>query len=65
MIRIVSWNLGDQTHERVLPPRFVEAIKELSPDLLVLNEYGHGESRAQMTDELTRMRSSERLRLSG
>lgn len=55
MIRIVSWNLGHQTHERPIPVGFLDAVKALSPDVLVLNEYVHGESRAQMTADLKGM----------
>ena len=55
MNRIVSWNLGHQTHERPIPPEFLDAIRALSPDVLVLNEYVHGESRAQMTAGLKLM----------
>ena len=39
MIRIVSWNLGHQTHEWPIPLGFIDTVKALLPDVLVLNEY--------------------------
>lgn len=53
-MRIVAWNLGHQTHEREIPAQFLDAVTLLSPDVLVLNEYVHGESRAQMIAGLER-----------
>ena len=35
-MRIVSWNLAHQTHERPIHRDFLEAVKLLSPDVLVL-----------------------------
>ena len=42
--RIVSWNLGHQTHLADIHPRFLDAVRALAPDILVLNEYGHDET---------------------
>lgn len=47
-MRIVSWNLGHQTRERPLKDVFHPAIRALEPDILVLNEYVDGPSRAGM-----------------
>ena len=54
-MRIVAWNLGHQTHERELSPAFLDAVNALSPDVLVLNEYVHGESRREMIAGLERL----------
>lgn len=51
-MRILAWNLGHQTRERRLKPAFLPTIEALSPDVIVLNEYVDGASRAQMKDAL-------------
>jgi exonuclease III len=51
-MRIVSWNLGHQTHERPLKAVFFPAIRALRPDVLVLNEYVDGTSRTRMRASL-------------
>ena len=51
-MRIGSWNLGHQTQERRLPAAFVDTVKALLPDVLVLNEYVHGDSRREMVANL-------------
>ena len=51
-MRIVSWNLAHQTHERPIHRNFLEAVKLLSPDVLVLNEYVHGGSRTEIMARL-------------
>ena len=48
LMRVLSWNLGHQTHERPLTPVFHRAIRAPGPDVLVLNEYVDGPSRASM-----------------
>lgn len=54
-MRIVAWNIGHQTQERPIPAELLQAISALSPDVLVLNEYVHGDSRAQMLAGLARV----------
>ena len=50
-MRIVSWNLGHQTRALKLPATFVDAVKALEPDVLVLNEYVHSESPTKMFED--------------
>jgi endonuclease/exonuclease/phosphatase family metal-dependent hydrolase len=45
-MRIVAWNLAHQTRERPTPPGLLWAVEKLHPDILTLNEYVHGKSRA-------------------
>jgi hypothetical protein len=47
-MRVLSWNLGHQTHERPLKPVFRRAVRLVAPDVLVLNEYVDGRTRASM-----------------
>ncbi len=54
-MRIISWNLAHQTQERPIHPQFLEAVKLLSPDVLVLNEYVHGKSRTEMMAGLAQL----------
>jgi exonuclease III len=51
-MRIVSWNLGHQTRERELKTVFGPAIRALSPDTLILNEYVDGGSRGELKADL-------------
>lgn len=43
-MKIVAWNLGHQTKERPIKQTFIDVIKNINPDVLILNEYVHGES---------------------
>src|SRR5262249_47192711 len=47
-MRVVAWNLGHQTRERPIRPGFDSAILHLAPDILILNEYVHGDSRGPL-----------------
>jgi hypothetical protein len=40
-VRIASWNLGHQTRLAPMHPRFLDAIRLLQADVLILNEYVH------------------------
>ena len=51
-MRLLAWNLGHQCREDPIPSSFVPAIRELSPDLLILNEYVHGTSRQDVLRDL-------------
>ena len=51
-MRIVSWNLGHQTRELPFKPLFQDAVTALRPDVLVLNEYVHGTTRASFVSWL-------------
>jgi endonuclease/exonuclease/phosphatase family metal-dependent hydrolase len=44
-MRLVAWNLGHQTRERPIRAGFNSAVLHLAPDVLILNEYVHGDSR--------------------
>jgi endonuclease/exonuclease/phosphatase family metal-dependent hydrolase len=46
MMRILSWNVAHAARERPLHPDLLSAIATLRPDVLALNEYADGPSRA-------------------
>jgi len=52
-MKLVAWNLGHQCREDPIHANFCEAIEELDPDVLLLNEYVHGESRRAMLANLS------------
>lgn len=52
-VRFVAWNLAHQCQERPIKDHFVEAVAALSPDILTLNEYVHGPSRATIVAALS------------
>ena len=54
-MKLVAWNLGHQTHEKAIKPRFIEAIEELRPDVLTLNEYVHGSTRGPLLEALAHL----------
>lgn len=51
-VRLVAWNLGHQTREKVIPAGFLDAVRRLNPDVLTLNEYVHGTSRTPLLEAL-------------
>jgi endonuclease/exonuclease/phosphatase family metal-dependent hydrolase len=51
-MRLISWNLAHQCREDPIPPAFLEAVALLSPDVLSLNEYVHGDTRASFAENL-------------
>lgn len=51
-MRFLTWNIGNQTHEKKLPPEMADAIISLGPDLFVLTEFVDGLSREQFKKEL-------------
>lgn len=51
-MRIVAWNVGHQARLKPVKPDFGKAIKSLGPDVLILNEYVHGQTRAAFVNEL-------------
>lgn len=44
-MKILAWNVGHKASERKLKPKLVEAIAKMDADVVVLNEYVHGDSR--------------------
>ena len=52
-MRLLSWNLGHQCREDLIPPAFIPAISALSPDVLSLNEYVHGNTRDELLARLS------------
>ena len=52
-MKLVAWNLGHQCREDALSHAFLPAVRTLAPDLLSLNEYAHGQSRAQLVADLS------------
>lgn len=66
-MRLVAWNLGHQTLERPINPRFAEYVEKLSPNVLTLNEYVHGSTRGHFIEALaaiglTQVKVSMRIR---
>jgi exonuclease III len=51
-MRLVSWNLAHQCREDPIPQSLLEAVVCLAPDVLSLNEYVHGPSRAHLIERL-------------
>jgi len=51
-MKIVALNLNHKTSLRTTKPRLVEVVEKLNPDVLTLNKYVHGESRAQLVEAL-------------
>lgn len=51
-MKIMAWNLNHKASERRLSAKLVDAIQKISPDLLILNEYVHGETRATFVEAL-------------
>ena len=52
-MKIVALNLNHKASLRAIKPRLVEMIEKLNPDVLTLNEYVHGESRAELVQALS------------
>ena len=51
-MKLVAWNLGHQTLERPIQDGVVAVVQKLAPDVLTLNEYVHGQTRALFLDAL-------------
>ena len=51
-LRILAWNLNHRARQKAIPPRLVEVIAALDVDVIVLNEYVHGEKRVAFLAEL-------------
>jgi hypothetical protein len=51
-MRIIAWNVAHQTRERAIPASFMSCVEGLCPDVIVLNEYIHGTSRAGLVHAL-------------
>ena len=52
-LRILAWNLNHRARQKAIPPRLVEVITALDVDVIVLNEYVHGEKRVAFLAELS------------
>jgi endonuclease/exonuclease/phosphatase family metal-dependent hydrolase len=51
-MRLVTWNVNHRAREKAIPQGLPEIIASLEPDLVVLTEYVHGESRQWFLDQL-------------
>lgn len=51
-MKLVALNLNHKASLRAIKPLLVEAIAKLQPDVLTLNEYVHGETRAPLLKAL-------------
>ncbi len=54
-MRLVAWNVAHAARECALRPGLLEAIASLKPDVLTLNEYVHGASRADFVAGLAEL----------
>jgi len=52
MIRILAWNLNHRSRPKRIPAGVVDAIRQLRPDILVLNEYVQGADHRRLWDDL-------------
>ena len=52
-MKLVAWNLNHKASERTLKPAIARIVHALRPDVLILSEYVHGESRAPFLEALT------------
>jgi endonuclease/exonuclease/phosphatase family metal-dependent hydrolase len=53
VLRVIAWNVNHRARGRAIHPNLVEAIASLNPDVIVLNEYVHRDTRRQFFDQLT------------
>ncbi len=53
-LRVLGWNLNHRARARAIPAMLVDAIASLQPDVIVLNEYVHGDSRQPFLEQLAR-----------
>ncbi len=51
-LRVLGWNLNHRARVKAIPPKLVEAIASFEPDVIVLNEYVHRETRRPFLDEV-------------
>ncbi|WP_082536078.1 endonuclease/exonuclease/phosphatase family protein [Methylibium sp. Root1272] len=51
-MKIVALNLNHKASLRAIKPRLVEGIEKFHPDVLTLNEYVHGDTRAALLDAM-------------
>ncbi|MBP9014086.1 MAG: endonuclease/exonuclease/phosphatase family protein [Smithella sp.] len=51
-MKILSWNLNHRIQLKVIPDAVLSIINEISPDLIVLNEYVDGEERLSFKNGL-------------
>ena len=54
-MKIAAWNLNHRIIEKKIPPEALRFFDAFSADLIVLNEFVDGESRASFRDELKKM----------
>lgn len=51
-MKIISWNLNHRTLEKPIPATVIDSLQHLDADIVVLNEYVDGPSRAEFKDNL-------------
>ena len=51
-LRVLAWNLNHRARAKAIPSTLADAIASLKPDVIVLNEYVHGDSRRPFLDQL-------------
>lgn len=54
-MKIITWNLNHRTIEKPIPPEALKFFAAIDADMIVLNEFVDGESRALFKEELTRI----------
>lgn len=52
MIKVLSWNLNHRIREKAIPDTVIEVFRAVAPDLILLNEFVDGPSRAPFRDSL-------------
>lgn len=55
MTRILAWNLNHRSRPTRIPAGVIDAIRQLHPDILVLNEYVQGTDHRRLWDDLRSM----------
>ena len=55
MTRILAWNLNHRSRPKRIPAGVFDAIRQLHPDILVLNEYVEGADHRRLRDDLRSM----------
>jgi endonuclease/exonuclease/phosphatase family metal-dependent hydrolase len=51
-MRLMTWNVNHRAKAKAIPPKMPKIIASLQPDLIVLTEYVHGESRRSFLAQL-------------
>jgi endonuclease/exonuclease/phosphatase family metal-dependent hydrolase len=53
-LRVLSWNLNHRARAKAIPSTLADSIASLKPNVIVLNEYVHGDSRQPFLEQLAK-----------